>query len=313
MGKGKLKDVVITLGDPSGCGPEVTFRAICSLANKKVNFWVVGDKYIAEQIPEYHKVKKRIFFLDNSTKNIKSIKRGSASKLSGQASLSYLNRSLEFIKKEKADCLVTAPVSKEAISLVQPGFTGHTEFLRDHFKQQRVVMMMFSEKLKTVLLTRHLCLKDVSAAITKEVVLETIKLTCSFLKNKLNLDNPVVGFASLNPHAGIDTFLEKEEKVIKAAIDQSKENVYGPYPADSLFAKGNLEKYDCIITSYHDQGMIPFKLLSFHSGINLTLGLPIIRTSPDHGVAYRLVKNNPQAIFSSSMERAINQAIVLSA
>ncbi|MCF7869951.1 MAG: 4-hydroxythreonine-4-phosphate dehydrogenase PdxA [Candidatus Omnitrophica bacterium] len=313
MGKNRFKDVVITLGDPSGCGPEVVFRAIHSLADKEVNFWVVGDRYIAEQIPEYHKTRKRIFFLDNSTKNIKSIKRGSASKLSGQASLSYLNRSLELIKKEKFNCLVTAPVSKEAVCLAQPGFSGHTEFLRDYFKQQRVVMMMFSEKLKTVLLTRHLCLKDVSVAITKEVVLETIRLTYSFLKNQLNLNNPVVGFASLNPHAGIDTFLGNEEKIIKAAINQSKENVYGPYPADSLFIKGNLEKYDCIIASYHDQGMIPFKLLSFHSGINLTLGLPIIRTSPDHGVAYELVKNNSRAIFSSSMERAISQAIILSA
>lgn len=313
MGRGQLKDVVITLGDPSGCGPEVTFRAIHSLADKEVNFWVVGDKYIAEQIPEYHKIKKRIFFLDNSTENIKSIKRGSASKLSGQASLSYLNRSLELIKKEKFNRLVTAPVSKEAVGLVQPGFRGHTEFLRDYFKQQWVVMMMFSEKLKTVLLTRHLCLKDVSAAITKEAVLETIRLTYSFLKNQLNLNNPIVGFASLNPHAGIDTFLENEEKIIKAAINQSKENVCGPYPADSLFTESNLKKYDCIIASYHDQGMIPFKLLSFYSGINLTLGLPIIRTSPDHGVAYELVKNNPQAIFSSSMERAISQAIVLSA
>lgn len=313
MAKGQFKDVAIALGDPSGCGPEVTFRAICSLADKKVNFWVVGDKYIAEQIPEYHKIKKRIFFLDSSTENIKSIKRGSASKLSGQASLAYLTRSLELIKKEKFNCLVTAPVSKEAVGLVQPGFTGHTEFLADYFRQQRVVMMMFSEKLKTVLLTRHLYLKDVSAAITKETVLETIRLTHSFLKNQLNLINPVIGFASFNPHAGIDTFLGKEEKIIKAAIRQSKKNVCGPYPADSLFTKGNLEKYDCIIASYHDQGMIPFKLLSFHSGINLTLGLPIIRTSPDHGVAYELVKNNSQAIFSSSMEKAISQAIILSA
>ncbi|MFO8052586.1 MAG: 4-hydroxythreonine-4-phosphate dehydrogenase PdxA [Candidatus Omnitrophota bacterium] len=312
MGKEDYKDLVITLGDPSGCGPEVTFKAIDSLAERKINFWVVGDKYIAAQIPEYHKLKKRIFFLDSSSKDIKKIKRGVPSKLSGQASLSYLNSALEFMKEKKINRLVTAPVSKEAVSLAQPGFSGHTEFLRDYFKQKRVVMMMLSEKIKTVLLTRHLRLKNVAATIDKELVLDTIKLTCSFFKNQLNLDNPVIGFSSLNPHAGVDTFLEEEEKILKAAIDQSSQKVYGPYPADSLFTKSNLEKFDCIIASYHDQGMIPFKLLSFHSGINLTLGLPIVRTSPDHGVAYELVKNNSQAIFSSSMEAAISQAVNLS-
>ncbi|MCF7873413.1 MAG: 4-hydroxythreonine-4-phosphate dehydrogenase PdxA [Candidatus Omnitrophica bacterium] len=311
MGKSQGKDIVITLGDPSGCGPEITFRAINSLTDKKINFWVVGDKYIAERIPEYQKVKKRIFFLDNALPGIKDIKRGIASKLSGQASLSYLKKALELIKKEKFNYLVTAPVSKEAIGLVQPGFSGHTEFLRDYFRRKRVVMMMFSDKIRTVLLTRHICLKDVAMSINKKLVLDTLNLTYSFLKERLSIENPVIGFASPNPHAGVDTFMEKEEKTIKAAIDQFQGKVYGPYPADSLFTKDNLKKFDCIVSSYHDQAMIPFKLLSFRSGINLTLGLPIIRTSPGHGVAYELVRNNPQAIFSSSMEAAISQIISL--
>lgn len=312
MNKNRPKNIVITLGDPSGCGPEITFRAIKALSKKKVNFWVVGDKCIAKQIPEYQKVKRRIFFLEAETKNIDKVKRGSVSKLAGQASLIYLEKALKTIKEKKFNCLVTAPVSKEAISLSKPGFSGHTEFLRDYFNVKKVVMMMASAQIKTVLLTRHLDLKNVSVSINKEAILDTIKLTYSFLKKQLNIANPVIGLASVNPHAGVDTFMKKEEKIIKKAAEQSSGLACGPYPADSLFTKNNLKKFDCIIASYHDQGMIPFKLLSFRSGVNVTLGLPIVRTSPDHGVAYELVKNDPQALFSSSMQAAISQAIRLS-
>ncbi len=310
--KNQAKNAVIVLGDPSGCGPEITFKAINSLTDENINFWVIGDKYIAEQISEYHKVKKKIFFLDIPTDNIEKIKRGEISKLSGQASLSYLKRGLELIKKENFNCFVTAPVSKEAISLIRPGFSGHTEFLRDYFGAKRVAMMMFSPEAKIVLLTRHIDLKDVASSINKELVLDTIGLTYSFLRQQLKIDNPVVGLASPNPHAGVDTFMKNEEKIIKSAADESKERIYGPYPADSLFTKKNLKRFDCVIAAYHDQGMIPFKLLSFRCGVNLTLGLPILRASPDHGVAYRLVKNNPQAIFASSMQAAIEQAVRLS-
>lgn len=313
MSKKQGKNIVITLGDPSGCGPEVTFRALNSIIDRPVNFWVVGDKYIAEQIPEYQPIKDRISFLDVSTKNIEKIKRGSISKLAGEASLRYLEKALNFISKNEWKHLVTAPVSKEAISLIRPGFSGHTEFLRDYFKVKQVVMLMFSQKISTVLLTRHIQLKKVSDALNKDFVLNTVNLTYSFFRNQLKIDKPSIVLASVNPHAGIDTFMEAEEKTIKAAIDESKKNIYGPYPADSLFTKDNLKKFDCIITSYHDQGMIPFKLLSFSSGVNITLGLPIIRTSPDHGVAYNLVKNNPENIFHSSMEEAVKRALELEA
>lgn len=307
------KNIVITLGDPSGCGPEVTFRALNSIIDKSVHFWVVGDKYIAEQIPEYQQIKNKISFLNVSTKNIEKIKRGSVSRLAGEASLKYLEKALNFISQNEYKHLVTAPVSKEAISLVKPGFSGHTELLRDYFKLDQVAMMMFSQKMRTVLLTRHIQLNKIKDVLNKNFVLKTIDLTYSFLKNQLKINKPDIALASVNPHAGIDTFMEPEEKIIKAAIDEFKEDVYGPYPADSLFTKDNLKRFDCIIASYHDQGMIPFKLLSFSSGVNLTLGLPIIRTSPDHGVAHNLVKNAPEKIFHSSMEEAIRRALELQA
>lgn len=305
------ENVVITLGDPSGCGPEITFRALNSIIDLPVNFWVVGDRYIAEQIPEYQPIKNRISFLNSSTKDIEKIKRGSISKLAGQASLNYLEKALSLISKNGYKRLVTAPVSKEAVSLIRPGFSGHTEFLRDYFKLDQVVMLMFSQKIKTVLLTRHIQLDKIKDVLSKDFVLNTINLTYSFFKKQLKIDKPNIAVASVNPHAGRDTFMDREEKIITTAIDESEKNIYGPYPADTLFTKDNLKKFDCIIAAYHDQGMIPFKLLSFSSGVNITLGLPIVRTSPDHGVAYDLVKSNPEAIFHSSMEEAIKRSLEL--
>lgn len=311
MNKKQGKDIVITIGDPAGCGPEITFRALKAVIGKPVNFWVVGDRIVAEQIPAYRQIKDRLFFLDAATKNIEKITRGASSELSGAASLNYLQKALDFIKEKEIKRLVTGPVSKEAISLVKPGFSGHTEFLRDYFSSKRVAMMMFSAQIKTVLLTRHLNLDQIKKAITKDLVLETISLTYSFLREQLKIEKPVIGLAAVNPHAGVDTFMEKEEEVIKSAREQFGAAARGPYPADSLFTKDNLKKFNCIIAAYHDQGMIPFKLLSFYSGINISLGLPIIRTSPGHGVAYQLVKNNSQKIFHSSMEAAITKALEL--
>ncbi len=311
MNKKQGKDIVITIGDPAGCGPEVTFRALKAIIDQPINFWVVGDRIVAEQIPAYHQIKDRLLFLDAATKNIEKIKRGSSSELSGAASLNYLQKALNLIGEKEIKRLVTGPVSKEAISMVKPGFSGHTEFLRDYFSLKRVAMMMFSAKIKTVLLTRHLNLDQIKKAITKDLVFETISLTYSFLRKQLRIEKPVIGLASVNPHAGVDTFMEKEEEVIKSAREQFGVAACGPYPADSLFTPDNLKKFNCIIAAYHDQGMIPFKLLSFYSGINISLGLPIIRTSPGHGVAYQLVKNNSQKIFHSSMEAAIIKALEL--
>lgn len=311
MSKPKGKRVVVTIGDPAGCGPQVTFQAIYSLAKKGVEIWVVGDRFVAEQFRQYHQLKKQIIFVDVATKNIRKVKKGTISKLSGLASLSYLNHALGIIKAEKIQLLVTAPVSKEAISLVQPGFLGHTEFLADYFDVKSVVMMMVSAQLRVVLLTRHLNLKRVPDAINQKLIKDTVFLVTSFLKRKLGIKKPNIGIASFNPHAGINTFLGPEEKKIKEFLSSLDQPVLGPYPADSLFIQGNLGKFDCIIALYHDQGMIPFKLLALRWGVNITLGLPIIRTSPDHGVAFDLVKRDPKAIFSTSMQAALAWGIDL--
>lgn len=306
------KSVVISMGDPAGCGPQITFAAIRSLAERKIDFWVVGDRYVAERFSDYRKLKKRIIFIDTKTKGIAKIKKGVISKLGGQASLSYLEKALEVIKEKKIKSLVTAPVSKEAIGLILPKFSGHTEFLAEKLKTKKIAMMMASPKLKVVLLTRHHLLKKVSLLVRKKTVLDTLSLTYSFLEGKMQVKKPKIALAAFNPHAGVNTFMGPEEKIMLKAASEFYGRVYGPYPSDSLFREFALKKFDAIVAAYHDQAMIPFKLLSLHRGINITLGLPIVRTSPDHGVAFDLAKEKPDLIFSTSMRAAILTAVRLS-
>jgi 4-hydroxythreonine-4-phosphate dehydrogenase len=305
-----MKKVVITTGDPAGCGPIITLEAVGALSDKKIDFFIVGDKKIMEEIPVYKKIKKRINLIDLNTTGIKRIKKGEKSKLGGQTSLNYLNKGLEVLRQEKAKRLVTAPLSKEAVGFALSGFCGHTEYLAGYFRVKNFAMMMVSNKLKIVLFSRHIPLREVSAAITRRDFKDVIKLTYAALKEKFKIKNPKIAAVSVNPHAGINTFLDKEEKVIALAIKESGKKVGGPFPSDTIFIEENLKKFDCIICPYHDQAMIPFKMLSFKDGVNLTLGLPIIRTSPAHGVAYEVIREGKKP-FSSSMIEAVKLAVKL--
>lgn len=300
------KKVVITIGDPAGCGPYITLKAIENFRRKDIKFIIVGGKKIIEKIPSFSKVKKRIEIVDIDTSS--RIKKGYISKKAGKASLNYLKEALFLIKKENIKALVTAPVSKEAIKLIEPRFSGHTEFLADFFKVKNFAMMMVGE-IKVVPFTRHIPLRDVSENISKKDLVRLINLVYESLKEKFGIKRPKIALASINPHAGVNTFLDKEEKIMVSAIEECK-NAEGPYPADSLFSLKNLKKFDCIICGYHDQAMIPFKIFSFEKGVNLTLGLPIIRTSPAHGVAFEAIRRE-QPLFFTSMLEAIKLAVKL--
>ena len=300
------KKIVITIGDPAGCGPYITLKAIENFRGKDIRFIIVGGKKIIEKIPSFSKIKKRIEVVDVNTSS--RIKKGYISKEAGEASLNYLKEALFLIKKEKIKALVTAPVSKEAIRLIEPRFSGHTEFLADFFKVKNFAMMMVG-RIKVVPFTRHIPLRDVSKNISKKDLVKLINLVYESLKEKFGIKRPKVALASINPHAGVNTFLDKEEKIMVSAIEECK-NAEGPYPADSLFSLKNLKKFDCIICGYHDQAMIPFKIFSFEKGVNLTLGLPIIRTSPAHGVAFEAIRRG-QSLFFTSMLEAIKLAVKL--
>lgn len=305
-----MKKLVITAGDPAGCGPAITLDAINKLKNVRANFIVVGDKKILSHHPLYKAIRKRITLVDVATPAIEKIRKGQPSKVSGRASLLYLSEALHIMQQQGIKRLVTAPISKEAVQFLIPQFSGHTEYLTDYFKVKNFAMMLTSSKLKVILLSRHIPLRKVSQSFAKKYLINVFSLVEDCLKKSFGIRKPKIAIASVNPHAGIDTFLWKEEKVMVSAINDFSKKVFGPYPADTLFTKDNLRKYDCLLCAYHDQAMIPFKLLSFREGVNLTLGLPIIRTSPAHGVAYDLVKRKGVP-FSSSMVEAIKLALKL--
>ena len=305
------KKVVVTSGDPAGCGPFISLKAIQYCLSKDIEFSLVGDKEVFKKIPIYRRLEKKIKVIDLCTPGIEKLKKGQSSKLSGQASLSYLDKALKLIEKQKIKRLVTAPLSKEAVGLSFPGFSGHTEYLADFFRSKDFAMMMASSKLITVLLTRHMLLRDVSSHLKIKNVLSTLSLVYEFLRKQFKIRRPKIAFASFNPHAGINTFLEREERIITRAILKFNKGVCGPYPSDTIFTKQNLKNYACIICPYHDQAMLPFKLLSLREGVNVTLGLPIVRTSPSHGVAYDIIRNK-KTPFHTSMLAAIKLALKLS-
>ncbi len=303
---------VITTGDPAGCGPYITVQALNRLKFfQRIRPVVVGDRVVLEKIKGFDRCISFINLVDVRVPGIRKVKKGRISKIAGEASFLYLKEGLKIIDREGGGVLVTAPVSKEAISIVSPAFSGHTEFLARHYRVQKFAMMMVSKKVRIVLVTRHIPLRDVPQAITSSVLKDTINLVYKFLKEKFSIAHPRIVCASLNPHAGIDTFLDKEERRILSAIRKLKHHVYGPYPADTLFIPERLKEYDCVIALYHDQAMVPFKLLSFKDGVNLTVGLPIIRTSPAHGVAFDLMRNNREPS-SSSMISACKLAYRIS-
>jgi len=304
------KDILITSGDPAGCGPFITLKAIEQCLSRKLNFFVVGDQKIFKKIPRYQEIKNRFSFIDINIDGINKIKSGYPSKLSGYAALSYIKQGLEIMKERKIARLVTAPLSKEAVQMTHPGFKGHTEYLAHHFRIDNFAMMMFSKKIKLVLLTRHVSLNQISRLITEKTVNNGLSLAYSFLQKKCRIDKPRIALVSLNPHAGKHTFLGKEEEIILRVAAKFKKVVYGPYPADTVFTSNVSSNFDCFICGYHDQGMIPFKLLAMNKGTNITLGLPIIRTSPAHGVAYEAIRMG-RTLFDSSMLMAINTAAKL--
>jgi len=304
------KKILITIGDPAGCGPFITLKTIEALSRKEIDFFVVGDRLVLEKIPVFQKVKTRFNLIDAGTAGIEKIKKGCFSRLGGLASLNYLNKALRVISNGEIKHLVTAPVSKEAVGLVFKKFSGHTEYLANYFKINNFAMLMWSERLKVVLLTRHVPLRKINSLIRKENILNTVSLVYSSLKKQFKIKNPRIAIASLNPHAGVNTFLDKEERIISRAVKGFGKPIYGPYPADTIFTEEGLSRYNCIICLYHDQAMIPFKLLSMREGVNVTIGLPVVRTSPAHGVAYDIVKKGGVP-FHSSMLAAVKLALGL--
>lgn len=304
------KKVLITIGDPAGCGPYISLKAVERVYSRNLDIILVGDKPVLERLALYKKVKTKVRLIDTGNPGADKIEEGKISRAAGMASISYLEKALELIRREEINAMVTAPVSKEAVQLTCPDFQGHTEYLAGAFNSDCFAMMMVSRDLKIALLTRHVPLRLVPRELEKSDFRKVVLLIRGFLKDKFKIINPRIVLCSINPHAGVYTFLDKEEAGLKSILDGLPGMVAGPFPADSVFTPENLSEYDCVLCPYHDQGMIPFKLICRKRGVNLTLGLPVIRTSPAHGVAFDAVREGKK-LFSSSMEEAVKLAVSL--
>lgn len=286
--------VVITTGDPGGIGPEVTLKA---LASPKVmglaDFLVIGDSFVYDKLKRDLGLTLSVPLLNIPNVPRKSFSYGKSRAAYGSASIEYIDKALELIESHKAAALVTAPVNKSSIRASGlKGFEGHTEYLARMTATKDFAMMFVGPGLKVSLVTRHIALKEVSESLSADNIYRTIALTHKYLVKYFKIRNPRIAVSGLNPHAGEGGSFGKEEKrIIVPAIRKASlrmGGVTGPVPSDTVFYEALKRKYDCVVAMYHDQALAPFKMLYFYNGVNLTIGLPFIRTSPDHGTAFNI-------------------------
>jgi len=299
MLKSRRIRVGITIGDPSGIGPAITSKAMDKIKGL-ADFVVIGDARLFNKIQGYKFVN-----LDNL--GHKHFEFGKIRAEYGRASIEYLDKAIELIKNKEVDCLVTCPISKEAINLAGFHYSGHTEYLARQTDIKDVVMMLLNNRLRFSLATRHISLKKVASELKQDVLYKTIFLTHQSLKKFFAIRNPRIVVCGLNPHASDNGTIGREEnRVIKPVLNRLKRrslHIDGPLSADIAIAKAYRKEYDCVIAMYHDQALIPLKLCGLHSGVNITLGLPFVRTSPLHGTAFDIASNyafaNPDSLIEA--------------
>ena len=312
MSRSSNKVIGITLGDPAGIGAEVTAKALANpTLRRAARFTIIGDECLFRK---YFPVRyKNCTFIDVGCLRAGEFHAGRPSRATGKASLAYLQTAIDLVKRKQLSALVTAPVCKEAIGKTIPSFHGHTEFLADAFHAKDIGMMFVSGPLRVLLATRHIPLDQVSRTINAELIFRAIRSTDAALKKHFRLKAPLIGVCGLNPHAGEGGTLGREEiHHIIPAIKHARAKgmrVQGPFSADTIFYPQNSKRFDALLAMYHDQGLIPVKTLYFRKLVNLTIGLPFVRTSPAHGTAFDIAgKNKADA---SSMTAAIKLAAQL--
>jgi len=302
--------VGISCGDLNGIGIELIIKAfsdnriieqctpVVFASNKVINFYrksipEVNFNYQAAR--ELNKLNPKQVNVFNCWDEEVSITPGQLNDMAGKYAIRSLKSATEALKQGLIDGLVTAPIHKKNIQSAEFNFPGHTPFLKDFFKVNEVLMMLCSGEFRVALLTEHLPLKDVAQQITRELILSKLNILYQSLQKDFNIDKPKIAVLGLNPHAGDEGLIGKEEEdIIKPALKEVKSNmlVAGPFSADAFFARGYHQKFDAVLAMYHDQGLIPFKSLALEPGVNFTAGLPVVRTSPDHGTAFDIAGKN---------------------
>jgi len=286
--------IAITMGDPVGVGPEIILKALRDKRVRKIASPVVfGDAGVLNHIAGKLGLKplSEDEVINVSALDLNTLKPGKPTRDSGLAMISYIEGAVRMASNWGADAIVTAPISKEAAKKAGFKFPGHTEFIAHLTNTKDFAMMLGGVDLKVILVTIHEAIRDVPRLVTRQAVLKTLKITDASFKKFFGLKRPRIAVAGLNPHAGEGgMFGDEEKKTIVPAIKKARAlgiNAIGPLPPDTVFYRAVKKKeFDCVVCMYHDQGLGPLKLLHFEDGINATLGLPIIRTSVDHGTAY---------------------------
>ena len=313
-----MRKFFISPGDPAGIGPEITLKALEKNKNIQENFLLAGDRNFYQHLISLNNLDLNLVE-ENSQDNGVSFKHFPLeNKVSlGNPDINNANYIIDILSYGALGCLenefkglITGPVNKELINQSGFEFSGHTEFLADISNVKKVVMLLMNTKLKIALLTTHIPLSEVPSKISKKNLDETVSIIHEELKETWKIENPSICLLGLNPHAGEGGYIgHEEEEILKPFVSSSPKNVHGPISADTAFIENNINKYDVFLAMYHDQGLPVIKSLAFGNTLNVTLGLPFIRISVDHGTAYEIAGKN-KADFSS-MEEALKTSFSL--
>jgi len=300
----------ISVGDLNGIGAELIIKTfsdhrileLCTplifASNKVINFY---RKSMPEMNLNYQNTKdftriapKQVNIFNCWEEEI-AIVPGQLTDIGGSYAVKSLISAAQALKEKKINGLVTAPIHKKNTQSPSFNFTGHTPFLKNLFGVNDVLMLMVSENFRVGLVTEHVPVREIAQHITREVILSKLNILRDSLMKDFGIDKPKIAVLGLNPHAGDEGLIGKEdEEIIKPAIKDAKHSmlVFGPYSADAFFARNQQTKFDAVLAMYHDQGLIPFKSLAIGEGVNFTAGLPMVRTSPDHGTAFDIAGKN---------------------
>jgi 4-hydroxythreonine-4-phosphate dehydrogenase len=300
----------ISTGDMNGIGTELIIKTfsdprlldLCTPlifgSNKLINFYrksIPDINFNYQNTKDFSRIAPKQVNIYNCWEEEIAIVPGQLTDVGGSYAIKSLTMAVEALRDKKIQGLVTAPIHKKNTQSANFNFTGHTPYLKHMFNASDVLMLMVSDNFRVGLVTEHVPVKEIAKFITREAIISKLNILRDSLVKDFGIDKPKIAVLGLNPHAGDEGLIGKEdEEIIKPAIKDAKHNmlVFGPYSADAFFARGYHAKFDAVLAMYHDQGLIPFKSLSSGEGVNYTAGLPMVRTSPDHGTAFDIAGKN---------------------
>jgi len=299
-----------TCGDLNGIGIELIIKSLsdnrilelCTpvvfCSSKAINFYkksIPDSNLNYQNIKEFTRINPKQINIFNCWEDEVAITPGQLNETGGKYAVISLKAAVEALKENKIHGLVTCPIHKKNTQSADFNYTGHTPFLKAAFNAQDVLMLMVAENMRVALMSEHVPVKEIAQHISKEKLISRLQLLQQSLIRDFGIDKPRIAVLGLNPHAGDEGLVGKEEEeIIRPAIKEAKHSILaiGPYSADAFFARGYAERFDAVLAMYHDQGLIPFKSLAHGEGVNYTAGLPVIRTSPDHGTAMDIAGKN---------------------